>query len=415
MKIAILSNLPKSYSTMRIKEAAKARGHKVRVLASSKFSLDIKSGKPDLLYKGKPLNRFDAVIPRVASSSRAHGVAVVQQFEQMGTYCLNSHTGVSIARDKLRSMQLLSTRDINIPPTAFVFDKSDISPALERVGGSPVIIKLLQGSQGAGVILAETKQMAFAIIEALQIAGKEVLIQKFVSESSGKDIRAFVVGDRVVGAMKRIAQKGEFRSNVHLGARTEAVELSEEYKKVAVRAASIIGLRVAGVDILESNDGPQVLEVNSSPGLEGIEGATHTDIADVIISYLEEQVMFPDIDIRDRLSLAKNYRVAEIPIRKNSAISEKSLSDSIFSDIQILSITRDGKTTPNPKPTEVVAVGDLILCYGQQEVLKSLIPKKKKRRSAIKNLPEKTFQELQDISDNDPREDYPIPSTEFIK
>ena len=216
------------------------------------------------------------------------------------------------SRDKLRSLQILSRHRIGIPQTTFVRDKKDVLPAIERVGGAPVIIKLLEGTQGIGVLLAETVESAEAIIELLQSQKQSVLIQKFVAESKGRDIRAFVVGDQVVGAMRRVAQGQEFRSNVHRGGITEAVNLSDAYRETAVRAAQIMGLRVAGVDLLEGKDGPQVMEVNSSPGLEGIEGCTQLDIAGAIVDYIAAQVDFPEIDLRQRLTVSRGYGVAEI-------------------------------------------------------------------------------------------------------
>ncbi|MCA9297934.1 MAG: RimK family alpha-L-glutamate ligase, partial [Phycisphaerales bacterium] len=274
MNLGILSRSPRAYSTRRLREAAKDRGHKVRVLDTLHFAIDLEHGTPDLLYKGKPITHPDAVIPRIGASITYFGTAVVSQFHQMDVFCANSAHGITSARDKLRSLQILSRHDIGIPRTAFVRDRSDVLPAIERVGGAPVIIKLLEGTQGVGVILADTVKVAEAIIETLQSARQNVLIQKFVAESKGRDVRAIVAGDAVVGAMRRVAEGQEFRSNVHRGGRPEPITLDPAYEKAAVRAAQVLGLRVAGVDMLEANDGPQVMEVNSSPGLEGIERAT---------------------------------------------------------------------------------------------------------------------------------------------
>lgn len=382
MKIGILSNSTKLYSTIRLKEAARARGHSVRILQTSAFALDIQSGKPDLIYKGKPAPKVDAIIPRIAPSLSFFGTSVIRQFEQMGVYCVNASFAVSVSRDKLRSMQILSRHHVDIPRTSFVFNNSDVEAALDRVGGAPAIIKLLEGSQGSGVMLVETSEMAQSIVEALQIAGHNVLIQKFVSESRGKDIRAFVVGDRVVGAMRRTAQGSEFRSNVHLGANTEAITLDPEYERVAILATQIMGLRVAGVDLLETSSGPQVLEINSSPGLEGIETATNIDIADAIIEYIEEQVSFPDLDIRQKLSLSKGYSITEIPITKKSKLLNKTLDELELyeKEINVLSITRGGLTIPSPYSSEKVLLGDKLLCFGKQNALKALIPQKTTRK-----------------------------------
>ncbi len=273
MKLGILSCSPHCYSTRRLRIAAEERGHEVKVLNTLKFAIDLEKGEPDLYYRQKQLADYMAVLPRIGASITYFGTAVVRQFEQMDVFCANSSAGISNSRDKLRSLQILSRHHIGIPATTFVRDKKDVLPAIERVGGAPVIIKLLEGTQGIGVLLAETVKSAEAIIELLQSQKQNVLIQKFVAESKGRDIRAFVVGDQVVAAMRRVAQGQEFRSNVHRGGLTELVELDDVYCETAVRAAQIMGLRVAGVDLLEGKDGPQIMEVNSSPGLEGIEPA----------------------------------------------------------------------------------------------------------------------------------------------
>jgi ribosomal protein S6--L-glutamate ligase len=379
MKILILSSDPGLYSTSRIKEAARARGHTVRVLSVQSFALDIKSGNPDILFKGKSFSKVDAVIPRIAASQSAFGTALLRQFEQMGIYCLNPSFALTVSRDKLRSMQVLSRHNIGIPPSAFVFNKSEVEPALDRLGGVPVIIKLLEGTQGAGVMLAENVNIAKAIIQAFQVAKNSVLIQRFVAESKGSDIRAFVIGGRVVAAMRRVAQEGEFRSNVHLGADVESVTLTEEYERAAILAAQIMGLRVAGVDILQSNSGPQILEVNSSPGLEGIEKASGVDIATEIINYIEQEVSFPYIDIREKLSLAKGYTIAEFVVSRNLPFVNQSIEESrlLEQEIQILSITRDSIVIPAPRSTEVLHLGDKLLCFAKHGLLQALLPEKK--------------------------------------
>ncbi|MFV0252655.1 MAG: RimK family alpha-L-glutamate ligase, partial [Beutenbergiaceae bacterium] len=286
MKIAILSRAPRSYSTQRLRAAAADRGHQVKVLNTLKFAIDLSGDEPDLLFRGKPLSSYDAILPRIGNSITYFGTAVVRQFEQMDVYTPNTANGISSSRDKLRATQVLSRHQIGMPATAFVRERADVRPAIERVGGAPVVIKLLEGTQGIGVILAPDAKVAEAIIETLQSAQQNVLIQSFVSESKGRDIRALVVGDRVVAAMRRTAQGDEFRSNVHRGGSVEAVELDQEFRDTAVRAAQIMGLRVAGVDMLEGADGPLVMEVNSSPGLEGIEAATKLDVAGSIIDYI---------------------------------------------------------------------------------------------------------------------------------
>jgi ribosomal protein S6--L-glutamate ligase len=387
MKIGIISNSASIYSTSRLRDAARKRNHTVRILNTAKFAIHVKSGTPNLLYSGKPLPIQDAIIPRIAASQNFFGTAVIRQFEQMGIFSLNASHAVSVARDKLRTLQIFSRHRISIPESVFVFGKGDIDAAIETLGGTPLIIKLIEGSQGAGVMLAESISVARAIIEAAQVVGQKVLIQKFVSESKGRDIRAFVVGDRVVAAMRRTAKEGEFRANVHQGGSTEPAFLDAEYEKVAIKAAQIIGLRVAGVDLLESDDGPKVLEVNSSPGLEGIEAATQLDIANEIINYLEEQVQFPDLDLRERLSLSKGYSIAEFPIHKNSSLVNKELNklDLAEQEIQILSINRNGIIIPTPRPNELLHAGDILLCYGKQLMLKGLLPPVKSRKNNKKN------------------------------
>lgn len=380
MKIGIFTDLPKSYSSNRLKEAARARGHTVRVVSTSNFVVDIQSGAPDLLYKGTNISKIDALIPRIGAEDSRNRVAILRQFEQMGVYCLNSSAGVTVSRDKLRSLQILSRHKIGIPHSAFVFSKSDIEPALQRVGGAPVIIKLLQGTQGAGVMLAETTSVAQAIVEALQVARCNVMLQKFVKESSGRDIRAFVVGDRVVASMRRRAKEGEFRSNVHRGGSTEAVTLDPEYERSALLAAQIMGLRVAGVDLLEGDDGPQIMEVNSSPGLEGIEQSTGVDVAGAIIDHLENQILFPDVDLKDRLSLGRGYHIVEVSVRPSSEFAGKTLASLHLSEreIQVLSLRRDSVTIPMPGEGETIVPGDVLVCFGKELSLRALIPKKKK-------------------------------------
>jgi ribosomal protein S6--L-glutamate ligase len=315
MKLAILSRSLRCYSTRRLKEAAIKRGHNVKILNTLKFSIDVAQNTPDLYFRGKKLTPYDAVLPRIGASITFFGTAVVRQFEQMDVFCANSSAGISNSRDKLRCLQILSRHQVGLPQTTCVRDRKDILPAIERIGGAPVIIKLLEGTQGVGVILAETEKVAEAIIETLQSTKQNVLVQKFVAESKGRDIRAFVVGDQVVGAMRRVAQGTEFRSNVHRGGKTEVVTLDDTYKDTAIRAAQIMGLRVAGVDMLEGNDGPQIMEVNSSPGLEGIETCTQLDIAGAIVDYIAAQVDFPEIDLRQRLTVSRGYGVAELSRR----------------------------------------------------------------------------------------------------
>lgn len=392
MKLAILSRNLNCYSTRRLKEAAEQRGHRVKVLHTLKFAIDLEQGKPDLYFRQKRLSTYDAVLPRIGASISYFGTAVVRQFEQMDVFCANTSAGISNSRDKLRSLQILSRHHIGIPKTTFVRDKKDVLPAIERVGGAPVIIKLIEGTQGIGVLLAESVTSAAAIVELLQSQKQSVLIQKFVAESKGRDIRAFVVGDQVVGAMRRIAEGQEFRSNIHRGGHAEPVILDESYQKTAVRAAQIMGLRVAGVDLLESRQGPQIVEVNSSPGLEGIEGCTQLDIAGAIIDYISAHVNFPEIDLRQRLTVSRGYGVAEIYIPEGSEYVGTTIRESGLreKDISVLTLYHDAKVIPNPNPRRVIATGDRLLCFGKLECMRELVPVKirRKRQTKVKDLPD---------------------------
>ncbi len=392
LKLAILSCSPRAYSTERLRIAAEKHGFSVKVLNTLKFSMGLSSGAPTLHFRAKTLTHYDAIIPRIGASITYFGTAVVRQFEQMGVYSVNSSLGISNSRDKLRSLQILSRHNIGIPQTTFVRDRSDVLPAIERVGGAPVIIKLLEGTQGVGVILADSNKVAEAIIETLQSTKQNVLIQKFVAESKGKDVRAIVVGDQVVAAMRRVAQGQEFRSNVHRGGKTEVVELDETYRETAVRAAQIMGLRFAGVDMLEGKDGPQVMEVNSSPGLEGIESATGLDIAGTLLEHIRAQLKFPEIDIRQRLTVSRGYDVADIVIPEGAELVGKSIAESglMARDINVLSLHRDGKVIPNPKSERIIHPGDRLLCFGKVSTMRDLVPEKSRRRRRPKpeRLPE---------------------------
>jgi ribosomal protein S6--L-glutamate ligase len=382
MKLAILSCGPRSYSTRRFREAAGQRGHDVKVLNTLKFAIDLQQGSPDLYYRQRRLSTYDAVLPRVGASITYYGTAVVRQFQEMDVFCANTAHGILNSRDKLRSLQLLSRHHIGIPRTTYVRDKRDVLPAIERVGGAPVIIKLIEGTQGIGVLLAETVKAAESIIELLQSQRQNVLIQKFVAESKGRDIRAFVVGDQVVAAMRRVAQGQEFRSNVHRGGVAEPVDLDEKYRETAVRCAQIMGLRVAGVDMLEGRDGPQIMEVNSSPGLEGIESCTGLDIAGAVIDYIAAQVDFPEIDVRQRLTVSKGYGVSEIFIPEGSRFVGQTITETRLeeSDINVLTLYRGAKIIPNPRVTRVLEPGDKLLCFGKLEAMRGMIPARTRRR-----------------------------------
>lgn len=382
MKLAILSKEPKNYSTKRLYEACKSRGHQVKILNTLKFAIELEEDEPDLYYNQKKLSHYDAILPRIGTSLTYFGTAVVRQFQQMEVYTPNLADGILNSRDKLRSFQILSRHNVGIPPTIFVRDKKDILPAIERVGGAPIVIKLLEGTQGIGVLLADTIEMATSIIELLQSQKQNVLIQKFVAESKGKDIRALVVGDQVIAAMRRVAQGQEFRSNVHRGGKTEVVELDEEYKEVAIRATKIMGLGIAGVDMLEGKDGPQIMEINSSPGLEGIETCTKMDIAGAMIDYIAAQVDYPEIDIKRRLTVSKGYGVMEIFIPQGSEYISQTIENSGLKekDINVLTLHRDGKVIPNPRSDRDLRPNDRLLCFGKIDSMRALVPEKTRRR-----------------------------------
>ncbi len=382
MRIAILSRGPNLYSTRRLREACEARGHEAKVLNTLSFAIEVEGGSPSLYYKSKKLRPYDAVIPRIGASVTFFGTATVRQFEQMGVFCLNPSHAISVSRDKLRALQVLSRHRVGIPKTLFVRNTAEILPGIERLGGAPVVVKLLEGTQGIGVILADSTKIAEAIIETLSGPAKmSVLLQQFVKESRGRDVRAFVVGNRVVAAMRRVAAGDEFRSNIHRGGNAETVELDEEYTRVAVHAAQIIGLRVAGVDMLEGKDGPIIMEVNSSPGLEGIEGATGIDVAGEIVKLIEDEVLFPEVDLRQRLTLQSGYGAIEVPITEQSELCNQTIEGSKLRerDIVVLTIQRGSVTIPNPRSDRQILSGDTLLCFGKNITMKSLPPPRRRR------------------------------------
>jgi ribosomal protein S6--L-glutamate ligase len=287
MRIAILSRSSSLYSTARLKQAGLARGHEISVVDYLRCYMDITARRPKVLYRGEEVSPH-AVIPRIGATYTFYGTAVVRQFEMAEVFTVNSSDSISRSRDKLRSMQLLSRAGVGLPTTSFAHSTQDIDGLLEVVGGTPVVVKLLEGTQGLGVVLAETRKAAESVIGAFRQMDANILVQEYVREAAGSDIRAFIVGGKVVAAMRRTGAPGDFRSNLHRGGSAEAVRLTPRERATAVRAAKTMGLNVAGVDLLQSTDGPMVLEVNSSPGLEGIEGASGVDIADLIIEYIED-------------------------------------------------------------------------------------------------------------------------------
>ena len=287
MRLVMLARNPGLYSHRRLVAAAQARGHDIDVVNTLHVHMNITSSKPTLRYGGQSLPLYDAVIPRIGASITHYGLAVLRQFEMQGVYPLNESVAIGRSRDKLRALQLLAREGIGLPVTAFAHGPRKAEEVLKEVGGAPVVIKLLEGTQGMGVILADTDASAKSIMEAFSAANVNIMVQEFIQEANGSDIRAFVVGGEVVATMQRTGRKGDFRSNLHRGGKAEAAELSNQERETAIRSAEILGLNVAGVDMLRSARGPVVMEVNSSPGLEGIEGATKVDVAGAIIAFLE--------------------------------------------------------------------------------------------------------------------------------
>ena len=288
MRILIMSRNSGLYSTRRLKEAGEERGHEVRVVDTLKCYMDIASNRPTVQYRGDKLEDYDAVIPRIGASITYYGLAVLRQFEVMGVYPANESVAIGRSRDKLRALQILARAGVGLPLTAFAHSADDTAALIRLVGGAPLVVKLLQGTQGKGVVLAETTKAAESLIEAFRNLDANFLVQEFIKEAGGSDIRCFVIGERVVAAMQRTAKPGEFRSNLHRGGTAGLVKLSPAERATALSAARQLGLNVAGVDILRSNHGPVVLEVNSSPGLEGIERATGKDVAGLVYAHIEK-------------------------------------------------------------------------------------------------------------------------------
>ncbi len=300
MRLAMLARNPGLYSHKRLVEAAQARGHTLDVINTLQVHMNITSNRPGLRYGGKALPLYDAVIPRIGASVTHFGLAVLRQFEMQGVFPLNESVAIGRSRDKLRALQLLARAGIGLPVTAFAHGPKKVEDVIKEVGGVPVVIKLVEGTQGMGVVLAETEASAKSIVEAFSAANINILVQEYIAEAEGSDVRALVVGGRVVAAMRRIGKTGEFRSNLHRGGVAEETPVSDEENATAIRAASVLGLNVAGVDMLRSNRGPVVLEVNSSPGLKGIERATNVDVAGAIISFIETAAMHGNTETKGK-------------------------------------------------------------------------------------------------------------------
>lgn len=374
-RIGILAKGASSYSTKRIAEACRLRGHSVDVYDPTRFSLIVENASGEVRYKGRELTTLDAIIPRIGTSMTLVGTAIVRQLELRGILVLNGSHAITVARDKLRALQVLARNNVPIPKTAFVKSGDDILPVIEALGGAPLILKVLEGTQGIGVMLADTRRVAQAIVETLESVNQDVILQQFVGESRGRDVRAFVVGGRVVAAMRRTATGDEFRSNVHRGGTTESVKLDAAYEDAALRAARILGLHVAGVDMLESEAGPLVMEVNSSPGLEGIEAATGIDVAMAIVKHLESALSTPEEVLREVAALDKSDIVAELTLGPRNRLVGMTLSESKLDalDVRVLSIKRGSLSMMNPSASTRFFLSDVVVLFGKRTSLEALV------------------------------------------
>mgnify|MGYP000844810135 CR=1 FL=1 len=381
MRIVILSREPRSYSTRRLREASKARGHHVRVVDTLACTMHVVEGRPELFVVDKPIGAVDAVIPRIGASITFFGAAVLRQLEQMGVYTLNTAQASSDARDKLKILQLLSRHRVGIPKTAFARSRDDVVPCVERMGGAPVVVKLLEGTEGVGVIHADTIDTAYAIVETMQVARQNVLIQKPAGDSEHHIVRAIVVGGKVVAGMSivltRMKKTGRLRPTAFA-----VIELSPEARAVAERATQIIGLSCAGLDLTLRDGTPRVLEVSPTPDFEGIEHVTGVDIADAIVAHVEEQVSFPVVDVAQRLTLEQGFGVAEFTVSADAEIAGRLLGELALwtKDIQVLSIVRGSETLPNPRADVRLTSGDVVLCYGRTDAIRAIMPPPRPRR-----------------------------------
>ena len=379
-RLAVLSRGPRLYSTRRLVEEARLRDVDVAVLDPMQFSLFVADQDIGILHKGQRFD-YDAVIPRIGHSITKHGVSVLRHLEQLEVWTANSSQGILQSRDKLHSSQILARNRIPTPRTAYVRDMQDIERAIEAVGGLPVVVKVTQGTQGQGVFLRHTLHETRNLVQGLLVTGKAVLIQQYISESHGKDIRALVVGGKVVACMRRKARGREFRSNYHLNGTVEKVEITDEYSEVACRAARVLGLNVAGVDLLEGNDGPLVLEVNSSPGLEGIEKASGVNVAGAIIEYVMSESDFSEINVDQLLRTIPGQGVVSVHMRNHPHLIGAPISEIFKGEIPVFALSRAGDLIWNPEPDLQLRFGDSLICYGDLELLRANI------KRAILDLP----------------------------
>ncbi|MBR69323.1 MAG: 30S ribosomal protein S6--L-glutamate ligase [Euryarchaeota archaeon] len=369
LRLAVLSRGPRLYSTRRIVEEAKKRGIEVEVCDPMKFSLVVGEGSVDVLHKGRHFTH-DAVIPRIGHSITQHGVAVLRHIEQLGIWTANTGQGILQSRDKLNASQILARNRIPVPITVYVRDVIDVEQAIETVGGLPVVVKVTQGTQGDGVFLRHTAFEVRNLVQGLLMTGKSVLVQEYIAESHGKDIRALVVGDRVVACMRRRARGREFRSNYHLNGTVEKVELPAGYAEAACRAARLLGLNIAGVDLLEGKNGPLVLEVNSSPGLEGIEKASGVNVAGAIVDFVMEDTAFSEVDIGQLLRTIPGSGVLSLQLRNHPKMVGKRLRD-VFASVPVFALSRENRLVWNPEEDLQLRYDDVLVCYGELTELRS--------------------------------------------
>ena len=367
-----MSRGPRLYSTRRLVEEARIRDVDVAVLDPMQFSLFVAEQDIGILHKGQKFD-YDAVIPRIGHSITKHGVSVLRHLEQLDVWTANSSQGILQSRDKLHSSQILARNRIPTPRTAYVRDMKDIERAIEAVGGLPAVVKVTQGTQGQGVFLRHTIHETRNLVQGLLVTGKAVLIQEYIAESHGKDIRALVVGGKVVATMRRKARGREFRSNYHLNGTVEKVELSEEYAEVACRAARVLGLNVAGVDLLEGNEGPLVLEVNSSPGLEGIEKASGVNVAGAIIDNVLSECDFSEVNVDQLLKTIPGQGVLSVHLRNHPHLIGSPISEIFNGEMPVFALSRAGDLIWNPEPELQLRFRDSLICYGDLAQLRASV------------------------------------------
>jgi len=370
LRLAILSRGPRLYSTRRLQEEALKRGFETTILDPLQFTLSICKDSPQILHRGHKVN-FDAILPRIGHSITSHGVALLKQFEQLDIYTANASEGIRQSRNKLLAAQILGRNNVPIPRTAYVRNINDVERAINIVGGLPVVIKVSEGTQGRGVYLRHGYKEAIGLVSALLDLEHEVLIQQYIHESHGTDIRALVVGDKIVACMRRRARGREFRSNFHLNGTVESIDLSPEFEEVALRAARVLGLNIAGVDLLEGKNGPLVLEINSSPGLEGIEMASGINVAEKIIDFLEEDAQFAKVSMDQLLLTVPGHGILPIHLVNHPWLVGEKIND-IFNDSEtpVFALSRARQLVWNPDYNLRLRYNDILICYGDLHQLR---------------------------------------------